>query len=209
VLIVLVGIPGSGKSTTTKKLASLLKFKYFVEPEENKWADAAKDWKTYGSFAMLMWFRSIRTPMLIKAEELSENGENVLIDTYYDKLLHYYINKHCMRWLLSPSDRYFPVMKEIAAIDKDVLPDADLIIFFEVEKENWLKFLKSRNRIADNEEEFLKNFETQKFLLEATKKLCEEKGIELIIFQQGNFSLEDSVKKLKEILDKKLEKKES
>lgn len=209
-LIVLVGIPGSGKSTTTKKLASLLKFKYFVEPEENKWADAAKDWKTYGSFAMLMWFRSIRTPMLIKAEELSENGENVLIDTYYDKLLHYYIDKHCMRWLLSPSDRYFPVMKEIAAIDKDVLPDADLIIFFEVEKENWLKFLKARNRIADNEEGFLKNFETQKFLLEATKKLCEERNIELIIFQQGTLSIEDSIKELKKILEEKLaEKKEN
>jgi len=208
VLIVLVGIPGSGKSTTVKKLASLLKVKYFVEPEEKKWAEAAKDWKTYGSFPMLMWFRSIRVPMLIKAEELSENGEIVLIDTYYDKLLHYYIDKHCMRWLLSPSDRYFPIMKEIATIDKDVLPDADLIIFFEVERENWLKLLKSRNRVADQEEIFLKNFETQKFLLEATRKLCEERGIELIIFQQGKTTLADSVKKLKEILDKKITKKE-
>jgi len=33
---------------------------------------------------------------------------------------------------MSPSDRYFPVMKQIAEIDKDVLPDADIIIFFEV-----------------------------------------------------------------------------
>lgn len=206
-LIVLVGIPGSGKSTTVKKLASLMKVRYFVEPEEKKWSDAAKDWKTYGSFSMLMWFRSIRTPMLIKADELSENGETVLIDTYYDKLLHYYIDKHCMRWLLSPSDRYFPVMKEIAAIDKDILPDANIIVFFEVEKENWLKFLKSRNRITDNEEIFLKNFETQKFLLEATQKLCEERGIELIIFQKGNLSPEDSAKKIKEILESKLEKK--
>ena len=206
-LIVFVGIPGSGKSSTVKELANLLGVKYFAEPEEEKWADAAKDWKTYGSFSMLMWFRSIRVPMLIEAERLSEEGEIVLIDTYYDKLLHYYIDKHCMRWLLSPSDRYFPVMKEIATIDKDILPDADIIIFFEVNKENWINFLKSRNRPTDNDEEFLKNFETQKFLLEATKKLCEEKGIELITFSRGTASVEDSASKLKNLLDDKLAKK--
>src|SRR4051812_33251000 len=97
-------------------------------------------------------------------------------------------------------------MKQIAEIDKDVLPDADTIIFFEVDKENWLNFLKNRNRPTDNDEEFLKNFETQKFLLEATKKLCEEKGIELIIFPRSDSSVEDSALKLKNLLDDKLAK---
>jgi len=206
-LIVFVGIPGSGKSSIVKELGGLLNVKYFTEPEEEKWADAAKDWKTYGSFPMLMWFRSIRVPMLIEAERLSEEGEIVLIDTYYDKLLHYYIDKHCMRWLLSPSDRYFPVMKQIAEIDKDILPDADIIIFFEVDKENWLNFLKSRNRLTDNDEEFLKNFETQKFLLEATKKLCEEKDIELIILPRGASSVEESAGRIKKLLEEKVKKK--
>jgi len=67
--------------------------------------------------------------------------------------------------------------------------------------------LKSRNRPTDNDEEFLKNFETQKFLLEATKKLCEEKGIELITFSRGTASVEDSASKLKNLLDDKLAKK--
>jgi hypothetical protein len=97
-------------------------------------------------------------------------------------------------------------MKQIAEVDKDVLPDADVIIFFEVEKENWINFLKSRNRLTDNDEEFLKNFETQKFLLDATKKLCEEKGIELIIFPCDASSVEDSALKLKNLLDDKLAK---
>ena len=56
-----------------------------------------------------------------------------------------------MRWLISPSDRYFSVMKQIAEIDKDVLPDADIAVFFEVDKENWLSFLKNRNRSTDND----------------------------------------------------------
>ena len=206
-LIVFVGIPGSGKSSIVKELATLLNVKYFAEPEEEKWADAAKDWKTYGSFSMLMWFRSIRVPMLVEAQRLSEEGEIVFIDTYYDKLLHYYIDKYCMRWLISPSDRYFSVMKQIAEIDKDVLPDADIAVFFEVDKENWLSFLKNRNRSTDNDEEFLKNFETQKFLLEATQKLCEEKGIELITFSRGASSLEDSTARLKNLLEGKLVKK--
>jgi len=203
----LIGIPGSGKSSTVKELASLMKIKhYFLEPEEEKWADAAKDWETFGGFTMLMWFRSIRIPMLIEAQRLSENGEKVLIDTYFDKLLHYYIDKNCMSWLLSPSDRYLPAMKQIAEIDKDVLPDADILVFFEVNKKDWLSFLKTRNRATDNEEKFLKNFEAQKFLLEAAEKLCEERKIDLIIFKQGNSSPEESAKKLQKILEERIEK---
>jgi hypothetical protein len=95
-------------------------------------------------------------------------------------------------------------MKQIAEIDKDVLPDADIAVFFEVNKESWLNSLKSRNRSTDNDEEFLKNFETQNFLLEATKKLCEEKGIELIIFSRGASSLEDSAARIRNLLENKL-----
>ena len=92
-------------------------------------------------------------------------------------------------------------MKQIAEIDKDVLPDADIAVFFRS------SFLKNRNRSTDNDEEFLKNFETQKFLLEATQKLCEEKGIELITFSRGTSSLEDSTARLKNLLEGKLVKK--
>ncbi|CAI2167663.1 18435_t:CDS:1 [Funneliformis geosporum] len=145
--------------------------------------------------------------MLLEAQKLSEKGETVFIDTYYDKLLYYYIDKYCMRWLISPSDRYFLVMKQIAEIDKDVLPDADIAVFFEVDKGSWLNALKSRNRSTDNDEEFLKNFETQKFLLEATKKLCEEKGIQLIVFPRDNSSPEDSAASLKNHLEEKIVKK--
>src|SRR4051794_38563471 len=117
--------------------------------------------------------------MLLEAQKLSESGEVVLIDTYYDKLLYYYLDKYCMRWLISPSDLYFEPMKRIAEIDKDVLPDADIVVFFKINNQHdWLEFLKVRNRPIDQDEDFMKNFETQKFLLEATQKLCAEKGIE-------------------------------
>ena len=144
--------------------------------------------------------------MLIEAQKLSEEGETVFIDTYYDKLLHYYLDKYCMRWLISPSDLYFEPMKKIAEIDNKVLPEANIIIFFEVNRDNWLENLKARGRDTDHDEVFTKNFETQKFLLEATRKYCEEKGVELIIFQQGNSSPRDSALKIKNLLGEKLEK---
>ena len=53
----------------------------------------------------------------------------------------------------------------------------------------------------------MKNFETQKFLLEATKKMCEEKRIELIIFRRHASSLQESVKKIKKILESKINQK--
>jgi hypothetical protein len=98
-------------------------------------------------------------------------------------------------------------MKQIAEIDKDVLPDADVVVFFEINYDDWLELLKVRNRPTDQDEDFMKNFETQKFLLEATKKLCEEKGIELIIFQQDNSSAQDTALKLKGLLEDKLAQK--
>ncbi len=95
-------------------------------------------------------------------------------------------------------------MKQIAEIDKDVLPDADIVIFFEINQQTWFEFLKNRQRDMDQDKDFRKNFETQKFLLEATQKLCAEKDIELIIFPQDNSAVQDSALKLKKILEKKL-----
>ena len=81
-----------------------------------------------------------------------------------------------MRWLLSPSDRYFSVMKQIAEIDKDVLPDADIIIFFEVDKENWLNFLRNRNRSTDNDKEFLKTLKPKNFSWKPPKNYARKKA---------------------------------
>ncbi|MEG7978674.1 MAG: hypothetical protein NY202_01890 [Mollicutes bacterium UO1] len=53
----------------------------------------------------------------------------------------------------------------------------------------------------------MKNFETQKFLLEATQKFCQEKGVELIIFPQDSSAVQHSALELKNLLaDKIIEK---
>ncbi|CAG8546342.1 4489_t:CDS:2 [Paraglomus occultum] len=92
-------------------------------------------------------------------------------------------------------------MKKIAEIDNKVLPEADIIIFFEVDYQKWLENLKVRNREVDQDKDFMKNFETQKFLREATQKYCEERGKEFIIFPQDNSSAQEAAQKIKNLFD--------
>jgi hypothetical protein len=61
-----------------------------------------------------------------------------------------------MRWLISPSDLYFEPMKRTAKIYKDVLPDADVVVFFEISKKNWLDFLETCHRQTDRDENLRK-----------------------------------------------------
>ena len=95
-------------------------------------------------------------------------------------------------------------MKKIAEIDNKVLPEADIIIFFEVDYQKWLENLKDRNREVDQDKDFMKNFETQKFLWEATQKYCEERGKEFITFPQDNSSAQETAQKIKNLLGDKL-----
>ena len=130
--------------------------------------------------------------MLIKAKKLSENNQIALVDSYYDKLLYYYIGKPGMEWLVSPTDPYFNVLKEMANLDRDQLPNADLVVFLRIDYLDWIEFLKLRNRKMDQQEHFLASFSTQELFFEATQELCAEKGIELIIFPQKKDLLHES-----------------
>jgi hypothetical protein len=118
----------------------------------------------------------------MRANQIRASGEIALTDSYYDKLLAYYIGKPGMEWLINPSDPYFDIAVAMAKRDWDELPNADVIVFFETSLELWEEF--KRNNYFENDPKFLLSFSTQEFFLKACQKLASEKNIALIVVQQ-------------------------
>jgi len=202
-IIAAFGIPGSGKSTTTREIGKILNIPTFHEPEEPEWGEVVVERELCGNFNAIMWFRSIRLPYYYKANLLREKGEMSMLDSCYDKLFHLYLGKPGMEWLLSSSDTYFEEMKSIAKKDYENIPDLDLIIFFKQSEDNWHKFIQKRNRNLDNESEFKDSFELQNAFLCAVETYCTESKCKLYVHEQSFTSPETEAKiianKIKEL----------
>lgn len=195
-----VGLPGSGKSSVIKALASLENCKVFLEPEEEDWPDAVKNRKTCGLITAITWFRSMRVPKLYDADELRMRGEKVFIDSIYDKLAHYWIGRDGMDWLFPSTDTYFNVLQEMARLDRHYLPDPDVILLLEIDEHDWRKFVCGRGRALDREEEFLASHHTQKRYIEAAEKYAKDEGIQLIRYKQKPSSPHQAASDLREKL---------
>lgn len=169
--IAAVGIPCCGKSTVMRYLAAKLGASYFREPEEPKWPEAVMNRDLVGPLTAITWFRSVRVPHLYNADEIRKQGGVSVIDSYYDKLCYHYLGKKGMGWLIEPKHPYFPVCREMAKLDWQQLPNADLLIVFKVQKNDWEYFLKKRNRHLDRESAFVQSFKTQQLFLQAAKKM--------------------------------------
>ena len=89
-LIAGVGLPASGKSTLLRALAEKNRWECYAEPEENEWASAVDGRHLSGIFTALTWFRSTRVPNLYAANLRRKAGEVVIVDSFYDKLMHHY-----------------------------------------------------------------------------------------------------------------------
>ena len=205
-LVVFIGISGAGKSSLVRELAPLLSAKnVFFEPPEKEWPDAVKKLNKYGGFSALTWFRAMRATQLFQAQEISAKGELVLVDHYMDKLAADCLGKVDIEWLIGPQDPYFPIMKELACLDREKLPNADLAIFLTIDLHNWLRNLERRRGQFDRDINSHQSFpECQNILRSATEKLCTEKGIELVVFQQDNSSVQNLALKLKKMLAERL-----
>ena len=199
-LITAVGLPWSGKSSVMRELATLIDGTCFCEPEEKDWPDAVKMRELSGNFTMISWFRSVRLPQLLRANQVRSFGDIAITDSYYDKLLAYYIGKPGMEWLINPSDPYFDVTVAMAKKDWDQLPNADVIVFFEISLDLWKNFIAKWNQSLDCDPKFLESFSTQELFLNACQKLCDEKHITLIKIKQEWSSPREMAIKIKNAL---------
>jgi len=209
-LIVFIGIPGCGKSSAAREVARKWDLGIsswqevivnengsgFFEPEEKDWPEFAKSQSEHlDDFSMMTWFRAIHVPFIYKAKKISQEGKTAIVDSYFDKLTYSYLGKES--WLMQSSNEYFDIMKQITDRDREKIPNPDYLIFVKVNEEIIKEFLKRRGRASDSAPEYLASvLGFQDRLLAETEKLCQEKSIKLIVFDQEISSPEIVANKL-------------
>ncbi len=199
-LIVAMGLPACGKSSVFEQLSILHNIKVFHEPEEKDWPAAVTNRDVCGRFTAITWFRSQRVPQLFTAKLLRDAGENVLVDSYYDKLIVYYIDRPEMEWLISKHDPYYDLTVKMAKADIEYLPNADVIVFFKLNIDTWRRFLTFRNRTLDHHKQFLESFPSQEAFEYAADKYCRDTGATFVKYEQRVSSPEEAAADISHLL---------
>lgn len=165
------GILACGKSTVAARVARSLGAHTYLEPEER----AYPDFVTNGTdaFSTHMWFRSSRVHNLLQADAASRAGATAVVDTLYDKMLHHYLGNDDFSWLMSPHDAYFPILRDLAALDEQTLPALDTIVFLTVDEHSWLQRLHARNRRQDTVNNIRSAFGMQERMLDACEHIAQ------------------------------------
>ena len=183
-LIALMGLPSSGKTSTTRALGQRLGARVFLEPEEDQWPSLVHERQTIGFFTALTWFRSARVPDLYTAESESHGGGTTIVDCYYDKLVSLYMGEACFSWLIPAGDPYFAAARQMAETDYHRLPVADVLVFLRLDESTWLRFMERRGRRFDHEAGLARQFEMQSHLERACMHASKELGMRLIVTAQ-------------------------
>lgn len=200
-IIAFSGLSGSGKSTMARILAKEIDASVYIgEPEEDEWSEIIKRRDFYSpSFAMLE-FRQMWAKIYLDANTLSKE-KIVFIDTYFFKIFGYYLDKPGMEWLVPPQDPYLPILLQINKLDQSIFPDAQYVVLFDIDIEDWKLFLKSRGRNWDKLSGFAESYElNKKYIADATIEHCNKNSIKVIHFKQQFGDPYIQAEKLKNIL---------
>lgn len=183
-LITFTGLPGSGKSSTARALAQQLHAPVFLEPEEGEWPSLVHQREISGAFTAMSWFRSARVPGLFAAQAASREGRIAVVDSYFDKLTTWILATPSFSWLLPDTDPYFPVARQMAQLDYDLLPNADVLVLLKLEQSIWLEFMHARGRHFDQSVELNRFFGMQQEFEQAAQKTAADHNIRLCVIEQ-------------------------
>lgn len=201
-IIAFSGIAGCGKSTLATILGCSLSLSVFHEPEEVDWPDIITNQVKYDQASALLAFRQLWAKQFTDAYWSKQNGKSALIDTYFFQIYGYYLGKPNLEWLLQPDNPYLNLLIQLNELDQTYFYDADYVVLFEVNLEDWRKFLKSRGRNWDTIPGFAESFaQTQKYVADATIAHCEKKHIKLVLFKHEFGNPQAQAQKLQAILE--------
>jgi len=200
-VIAFAGLSGSGKTATARELANLLSAKCVLEPEEEEWPEVIGKREEYGTFTMWMGFREMWVPLQYQAQAIKNEGNTVFLDAYFVKIIKYELDLPGMEWLFDRNDPYYNVYRTICDLDVEHLPDPDCLVLFDVTFDTWLNLLATRDREWDRTPDFIESFQQTKDAIEtAVVKLCQERNITLIRFQQEFGDVAEQTNRLKNLL---------
>lgn len=200
-VIAFAGVSGAGKTTMAKSLASLCSCHCLVEPEEADWPEVIRKADVFGNFTWCMAFRQLWLPQQYEAQDLKNKGQNVILDTFFIKIVGYELEAPDLDWLFPKDNPYFQAFYQVCELDIEYLPDPDCIVLFDVSFEDWLKLLSIRNRDLDKRPGFIESYQPTKTAINnAVFRLCEERNIRLIHFKQEFGDVGQQALRLKSIL---------
>lgn len=200
-IIVFSGHSCSGKSTLARLVAQKMNAICKSEPEEKDWPRVAKNWYGYRATTAMLAMRQLWIELFVDADKLRQDGDTVIIDTYFLKIAGYYIDKPGLEWLVGPNDPYVPLLKQMFELDEHMFADADCVVLFDMSLEDWKLFLKSRGRQWDNNPGFDESFVLlKKYVDDATIAHCQKYNIPVIHFKNEYGDIDLQTQKLKELL---------
>lgn len=183
-LVALMGMPCTGKSTLAARIATEAAGIAYVEPGESTWPRVVSETSTFGQFECLLWFRSVRVPMYVEAAQHSGTGQLCVIDSVWDKLYVEFMAHPSMHWILDPDSPYHAAAYALAEADHAVLPDPDVIVFLSVSEAGWRDSLRRRARKYDAAVGIINHFEMQDVLRSTVVNYCRANEVRLITFEQ-------------------------
>ena len=183
-LVALMGIPCTGKSTLAASIASAATGIAYVEPGESAWPQVVQDTSMFGQFECLLWFRGLRVPMYIEAAHHARAGQFCVIDSVWDKLYVYFMEDPSMHWILAPDSPYLGAARALAEADSHCLPNPDVIVFLSVRERSWRNLLHRRARRYDAAVGIGDHFDMQEVMRSAVENYCKTNHVRLITFEQ-------------------------
>ncbi|MEM6554369.1 MAG: hypothetical protein AAF642_00730 [Pseudomonadota bacterium] len=198
--IAFLGLAATGKTTIANHLANHFHGASFNEPAREDWPLFVTEGFETSAFEVMQWFRCFQVEAIQKAKRSGE-GIFAFTDAYYQKILSYYLHAPSSGWIIDPADPYFKNFSDLCSKDRSQLPNADYIIFLKADYSNWRQLVSSRQGPGDNIV-LEKAFATQEEMEQATKSLCAEESIPLLILNQEFGKLENTINKIIEWLER-------
>lgn len=175
-IIAFTGIPGSGKTTTALELSKLMHAPCLYLSEDVEESAIFEGSAPLFGFKTRLALRKLMFKKFQEAKKLSHQGNLVIVDSYYDKVMHSILEKQGSDFIMKKQNPYFNVVSRLAKYDKFLFPDADIVIGIRIPQKNWNELLRKRNRKLDTDPVFHKNtFLLQEHILSYTKEYCQKR----------------------------------